>query len=110
MFTLPGIVRWRKLGNVFGTVEYAHATSVNASTKLTRFEIDTGRIVSNLIAHENKEYDGMDPQHISEFASKFAKDHRDLVRKARESPEQAQERQMKTATLKEQATPLMSVT
>ena len=84
-----------KTGELLGTVEYAHATSVNASTKLTPFEIDTGRKVSNLFAHECKDYDGMDPQTISEFASKFAKDRHDLVRKARENLEQAQERQKK---------------
>ena len=39
---------WVKL---LGTIEYAHATSVNASTKLTPFELDTGRKVSNMIAH-----------------------------------------------------------
>ena len=37
----------------------------------------------------------MDPQPISGFASKFAKDRQDLVRKARENLEQAQERQKK---------------
>ena len=88
-----------KTGELLGTVEYAHATSVNASTKLTPFEIDTGRKVSNLFAHECKDYDGMDPQPIPEFASKFAskvaKDRHDLVRKARENLEQAQERQKK---------------
>nr|CCA25681.1 AlNc14C312G10506 [Albugo laibachii Nc14] len=47
---------WAKL---LGTVEYAHVTSVNASTKLTPFEIDTGRKVSNLISHEYRDYDGL---------------------------------------------------
>ncbi|CAI5716085.1 unnamed protein product [Peronospora effusa] len=73
---------WVKLR---GTVEYAHATSVNASSKLTPSEIDTGRKVSNLISHEYKEYDGLGPQPISEFASKFAKDRQDVVRKARKN-------------------------
>ncbi|UIZ23479.1 hypothetical protein KXD40_007615 [Peronospora effusa] len=83
---------WVKL---LGTVEYAHATSVYASTKLTPFEIDTGRKVSDLISHEYKEYDGLCPQPISEFASKLAKDRQDVVRKARNNLEQAQERQKK---------------
>ncbi|CAI5712017.1 unnamed protein product [Peronospora farinosa] len=84
--------KWVKL---LGTVEYAHATSVNPSTKLTPFEIDTGRKVSNSISHEYKEYDGLGPQPISELASKFAKDRQDVVRKARKNLEQAQERQKK---------------
>ena len=84
-----------KTGELLGTVEYAHATSVNASTKLTPFEIDTGRKVSNLIAHEYKYYDGMDLQPISEFTSKVAKDRQDLERKARGNLVQAQERQKK---------------
>ena len=49
----------------------------------------------NLFAHEYEEYDGMDPQPISELASNFAKDSQDLVHKARENLEQAQERQKK---------------
>ena len=44
---------WAKL---LSTVEYAHAISVNASTKLTPFDIDTRRKLSNLIAHEYKDY------------------------------------------------------
>nr|CCA27322.1 retrotransposon protein putative [Albugo laibachii Nc14] len=80
---------WAKL---LGILDYAHATSVNASHKLTPFETDTGRKVSNLISHEYRDFDGLDRQSISKFTSKFAKDRKDLVRKARENLEQAQER------------------
>lgn len=71
---------WAKL---LGTVEYAHATSVNASTKLTPLEIDSGRKVFNLIAHEFRGSKVWDPQPNSEFASNFSKYRQDLVRKAR---------------------------
>ena len=83
---------WAKL---LRTVEYAHATSVNASTKLTPFESDTGRKVSNLISHEYRDHADLSSHSISAFASKFAKDRQKLVRKARENLEQAQERQKK---------------
>ena len=73
---------WAKL---LSTVEYAHATSVNVSTKLTPFEIDTGRKVSNLISHEYRDHADLSSHLISAFAFKFAKDRQNLVRKAREN-------------------------
>ncbi|CAI5708325.1 unnamed protein product [Peronospora effusa] len=89
---------WVKL---LGTVEYAHATSINASTKITAFEINTGKKVSTLLFHEYKEYDGLGSQPISEFVSKFAKDRQDVVRKAPKPLDQAQERQKKYYDSKE---------
>ncbi|GMF46067.1 unnamed protein product [Phytophthora fragariaefolia] len=38
-----------------GTIEYAHSTLVNASTKFAPFELDTGRKVSNIMAAEMKD-------------------------------------------------------
>ena len=92
---------WAKL---LATVEYAHATSVNASTKLTPFEIDTGRKVSNLIAHEHKSYQvGEEQLPISEFAARFAKDRNELVLRARDNLMQAQAQQKKYYDKKRQS-------
>lgn len=63
---------------------------MNAFTKLTPFEIDTGRKVPDLIAHEYRYSEVRDLQLISEFASKFSIDREELVRKAYENLEQAQ--------------------
>lgn len=75
---------WVKL---LATVEYAHATSVNASTKLTPFEANTGRKVSNMVAQTRQAGAGGQP--LSKFAADFAKDRRELVLKARDNLQQA---------------------
>ncbi|KAF1319496.1 Retrotransposon nucleocapsid protein, partial [Globisporangium splendens] len=72
-----------------GTVEYAHATLVNASTKMSPFEIDTGRKVSNIIAQHQANIEVP----LAEFAKKFAQDRQKLVELARQNLMDAQERQ-----------------
>ncbi|POM68737.1 Polyprotein [Phytophthora palmivora] len=77
-----------------GTIEYAHSTLVNASTKMTPFEVDTGRKVSNLLTERMKELvysesDGI----IAEFAKNFARERQEVVEQAQENKKHAQERQ-----------------
>ncbi|POM61409.1 LOW QUALITY PROTEIN: polyprotein [Phytophthora palmivora] len=77
-----------------GTIEYAHSTLVNASTKMTPFEVDTGRKVSNLLTERMKELvysesDGI----LAEFAKNFARERQEVVEQAQENLKHAQERQ-----------------
>ena len=74
---------------------------MNAFTKLTPFEIDTGRKVPDLISHEYRYSEVRDLQLISEFASNFSIDREELVRKAYENLEQAQAMQKKHYDVKE---------
>jgi transposase InsO family protein len=77
-----------------GTVEYAHSTLVNASTKLTPFEVDTGRKVSNLVAEEMQDLLRSEQDvTIAELARSFAKERQDIVERARQNLEQAQAKQ-----------------
>ncbi|GMF46663.1 unnamed protein product [Phytophthora fragariaefolia] len=77
-----------------GTIEYAHSTLVNASTKFAPFELDTGRKVSNMVAAEMKdmlqsENDGT----LAAFAKNFAKERLEIVERARQNLTEAQARQ-----------------
>ncbi|POM80943.1 LOW QUALITY PROTEIN: Retrotransposon nucleocapsid protein [Phytophthora palmivora] len=77
-----------------GTIEYAHSTLVNASTKMTPFEVDTGRKVSNLLTERMKELvysesDGI----LAEFAKNFALERQQVVKQAQGNVKHAQERQ-----------------
>ncbi|KAF1314306.1 Retroelement pol polyprotein, partial [Globisporangium splendens] len=82
--------------NHLGTIEFAHATLVNESTKLTPFEVDTGRKVRNLIAQEFGVDEGnFEPVNIAEFAKNFAEKRQQVVKLAQENLKQAQERQKK---------------
>ncbi|KAF1314389.1 Retrotransposon nucleocapsid protein, partial [Globisporangium splendens] len=77
-----------------GTIEYAHATLVNASTKMSPFEVDTGRKVSNLIAEEMNGIVSSDlTVSIAEYAKRFATERQKIVNQARMNLLQAQERQ-----------------
>ncbi|KAF1326243.1 Retroelement pol polyprotein, partial [Globisporangium splendens] len=79
-----------------GTIEFAHATLVNESTKFTPFEVDTGRKVRNLIAQEFGVDEGnFEPVNIAEFAKNFAEKRQQVVKLAQENLKQAQERQKK---------------
>ncbi|KAF1327470.1 Retroelement pol polyprotein, partial [Globisporangium splendens] len=79
-----------------GTIEFAHATLVNESTKFTPFEVDTGRKVRNLIAQEFGVDEGnFEPVNIAEFAKNFAEKCQQVVKLAQENLKQAQERQKK---------------
>ncbi|KAF1333225.1 polyprotein, partial [Globisporangium splendens] len=79
-----------------GTIEFAHATLVNESTKFTPFEVDTGRKVRNLIAQEFGVDEGnLEPVNIAEFAKNFAEKRQQVVKLAQENLKQAQERQKK---------------
>ncbi|KAF1319591.1 polyprotein, partial [Globisporangium splendens] len=77
-----------------GTIEYAHATLVNVSTKMSPFELDTGRKVSNLIAEEINGIASSDfTVSIAEYAKRFATERQKIVNQARRNLLQAQERQ-----------------
>ncbi|KAF1326506.1 Retroelement pol polyprotein, partial [Globisporangium splendens] len=77
-----------------GTIEFAHATLVNESTKFTPFEVDTGRKVRNLIAQEFGVEDGTIQQvDVAEFAKNFAEKRQQVIKLAQENLKQAQERQ-----------------
>ncbi|KAF1328523.1 Retroelement pol polyprotein, partial [Globisporangium splendens] len=79
-----------------GTIEFAHATLVNESTKFTPFEVDTGRKVRNLIAQEFGVDDGIIEQvDVAEFAKNFAEKRQQVIKLAQENLKQAQERQKK---------------
>ncbi|KAF1333192.1 polyprotein, partial [Globisporangium splendens] len=79
-----------------GTIEFAHATLVNESTKFTPFEVDTGRKVRNLIAQEFGVDEGnFEPVNIAEFAKNFAEKRQQVAKLAQENLKQAQERQKK---------------
>ncbi|KAF1317106.1 polyprotein, partial [Globisporangium splendens] len=79
-----------------GTIEFAHATLVNESTKFTPFEVDTGRKVRNLIAQEFGVEDGTIQQvDVAEFAKNFAEKRQQVIKLAQENLKQAQERQKK---------------
>ncbi|KAF1331550.1 Retroelement pol polyprotein, partial [Globisporangium splendens] len=79
-----------------GTIEYAHATLVNVSTKMSPFELDTGRKVSNLIAEEINGIASSDfTVSIAEYAKRFATERQKIVNQARRNLLQAQERQKK---------------
>ncbi|KAF1317232.1 Integral membrane ankyrin-repeat protein, partial [Globisporangium splendens] len=79
-----------------GTIEFAHATLVNESTKFTPFEVDTGRKVRNLIAQEFGVEDGVIEQvDVAEFAKNFTEKRQQIIKLAQENLKQAQERQKK---------------
>ncbi|KAF1314665.1 Retrotransposon nucleocapsid protein, partial [Globisporangium splendens] len=79
-----------------GTIEFAHATLVNESTKFTPFEVDTGRKVRNLIAQEFGVEGGVIEQvDVAEFAKNFAEKRQQIIKLAQENLKQAQERQKK---------------
>lgn len=58
---------------VLGTVEYAHATLVSASTKLSPFQIDTGRVARSPIGATHSRND---------YAQNFAEERKRLVAQA----------------------------
>ncbi|POM76649.1 LOW QUALITY PROTEIN: Polyprotein [Phytophthora palmivora] len=77
-----------------GTIEFAHSTLVNASTKMTPFKVDVGRKVSNLLTERMKELvysesDGI----LEEFAKNVARERQEVVEQAQEKLKHAQERQ-----------------
>ncbi|KAG6613497.1 Retroelement pol Polyprotein [Phytophthora cinnamomi] len=77
-----------------GTIEYAHSTLVNASTKFAPFELDTGRKVSNIVAEEMKDLlQSENDVTLAEFAKNFAKERQEIVERAQKNLEEAQARQ-----------------
>ncbi|GMF42342.1 unnamed protein product [Phytophthora fragariaefolia] len=76
-----------------GTIEYAHPTLVDASTKLAPFELDTGRKVSNIVAAEMKDLlQSENDVTLAEFAKNFAKERQEIVERARQNLKDAQAR------------------
>ncbi|KAG6608884.1 Retrotransposon nucleocapsid protein [Phytophthora cinnamomi] len=77
-----------------GTIEYAHSTLVNSSTKFPPFELDTGRKVSNIVAEEKKYLlQSENDVTLAEFAKNFAKERQEIVERAQKNLEEAQARQ-----------------
>ncbi|KAL4145628.1 hypothetical protein PRNP1_013295 [Phytophthora ramorum] len=68
------------------TVEYAHATAIHSSTKLSPFELDTGRQPTALIRVNHR---------MSGPQAEFVQHREDLLRTAKEHLKQAQARQAK---------------
>ncbi|GMF36993.1 unnamed protein product [Phytophthora fragariaefolia] len=89
---------WKSLMKLMGiklrTIEYAHSTLVNASTKFAPFELDTGRKVSNIVAAEMKDLlQSENDVTLAEFATNFAKERQEIVERARQNLKEAQARQ-----------------
>lgn len=82
--------------NHLPTIEYAHATLVSSSSKLSPFQLDTGREINNVIAAEAEDLNSS-PSSMSnvEFAQKFALERKRLVDMARENLQDAQVRMKK---------------
>nr|CCA20400.1 polyprotein putative [Albugo laibachii Nc14] len=79
-----------------GTIEYAHATLLNESTRLTPFEVATGRKVQNLIAQEfDMEDSNVHHMEVAEFTKTFAVKLQEVIKLAQENLKQAQMRQKK---------------
>ncbi|POM62321.1 Retroelement [Phytophthora palmivora] len=73
-----------------GTIEYANSTLSKTSTKMTVFEVDTGRKVSNLLTERMKELsDGI----LAEFANNSARERQEVVEQPQVNLKHAQERQ-----------------
>ncbi|GMF28948.1 unnamed protein product [Phytophthora fragariaefolia] len=77
-----------------GTIDYAHSTLVNASTKFAPFELDTGRKVSNIGAAEMKDLlQSENDVTLADFAKNFAKERQEIEQRARQNLKEAQARQ-----------------
>jgi hypothetical protein len=79
-----------------GTIEYAHATLISASTGYSPFEIDTGRkerhpfgIISDVQSRSKSDPD------IAEFASRFKEEKQEIIQMARKQLLKAQSIQKK---------------
>ncbi|OWZ17202.1 Retroelement [Phytophthora megakarya] len=72
-----------------GTIEYGHATLINASTKMSLFQIDTGRI-PRVMGHEATATDTR-----NDLARNFVQKRQQIVQQARANLSEAQQRQKK---------------
>lgn len=70
--------------DVLGTVEFAHSTLVSSSTKMSPFEIDTGRVARMPIGAATTRND---------YAKNFAENRRRVVAQAQQNLLEAQDRQ-----------------
>nr|CCA16567.1 Putative retroelement putative [Albugo laibachii Nc14] len=79
--------------NHLGTIEYAHATLISTSTKLSSFQIDTGRQPYSVTQTEVST--PQRPVSIVEYAQKFVEERKQLIQLARKNLLGAQTRQKK---------------
>jgi hypothetical protein len=68
---------------LLGTIEFAHATLVSASTKMSPFQIDTGRFARNPVTSVFTQGD---------FAQRFVQDRQEFIQTAQNNLRKAQER------------------
>ncbi|OWY99886.1 Retroelement [Phytophthora megakarya] len=71
-------------GDVLGTMEFAHSTLVNSSTKMSLFEIDTGRVVRMPIGAATTRND---------YARNFVENRRRIVAQAKQNLAEVQDQQ-----------------